>query len=133
MTTARHFRKDTSKERVHKTSRAEQVSFFISLLILACVVGTVIFLWLSPSDSPARYRIEHGPVRREGEAFYLDFTITNEGDETGQQVTVEGSLKDEKASTTFDFIPGSSSEKGVLIFKSDPSEATLMVQSYQKP
>jgi uncharacterized protein (TIGR02588 family) len=118
-------------------TRAEKVSLIISLGLLLLVVGTVIALWLNPSANPARFEITRGPIRVEGETFYLPFVVNNEGDATGSEVTVSGTLeidgKEEEASTTFDFIPGHSRAEGTLIFSGDPVSANVQVTSYQKP
>ena len=127
------------KERsgIKPRTRAEKVSLIISLGLLLLVVGTVIALWLNPSENPARFRITRGAIRVEEEMFYLPFVVSNEGDETGSQVTVSGTLevdgKEEEASTTFDFIPGHSRGEGTLIFSGDPVSAELQVTSYQQP
>lgn len=118
-------------------TRAEKVSLTISLSLLLLVVGTVVALWLNPSTNPAQFKVTRGAIRVEGEVFYLPFVVNNEGDATGSQVTVTGSLevdgKEEEASTTFDFIPGQSRAEGTLIFSSDPVSASVQVTSYQQP
>ncbi|HKS28977.1 MAG TPA: hypothetical protein VJS44_14215 [Pyrinomonadaceae bacterium] len=116
---------------------AEWVSLVISILLLAGVVGTVAALWLGSSNSPARFRVERGTPRNEAGHYYLPIKVTNEGDTTGAQVTVEGKLKvsenEETASTTFDFIPARSTAEGILIFVSEPGSAEVRVISYQQP
>ena len=118
-------------------TKAEWVSLIISLLLLAGVVGIVIALWLNPSSSPARFRIDRGAIRIEAGRYYLPITVANEGDATAAQVTVEGRLRgggeDEVVATTFDFIPARSRVEGVLIFKGDPAIAEVAVASYQQP
>ncbi|HEX8749279.1 MAG TPA: hypothetical protein VF717_19040 [Pyrinomonadaceae bacterium] len=116
---------------------AEWVSLIISALLLAGVVGIVLALWLNSPDSPARFRIERGTPRNEAGQFYLPIKVTNEGDTTGAQVTIEGKLKvnerEETAATTFDFIPARSSAEGILIFIAEPGSAEVRVISYQQP
>lgn len=118
-------------------NRAEWVSLGISLTLLTGVIATVLSLWLNPSLNPARFTIERGEVRNEFDHYYLPITITNEGDATAAQVTVEGELtvadKEEVASTTFDFVPARSDAEGVLIFSTEPTSATIRVVSYQEP
>ena len=118
-------------------TKAEWVSLSISIALLAGVVGLVIALWLSPSHEPARFRVDRGTIRNEANDYYLPITVTNEGDATGAQVTVEGKLKsgdnEETPALTFDFIPAHSSAEGVLVFKTDPASADVRVVSYQKP
>ncbi|MGF1570508.1 MAG: hypothetical protein ACFCVD_20940 [Nodosilinea sp.] len=118
-------------------NRAEWVSLGISLTLLTGVVATVISLWLNPSLNPARFTLDPGPVRHEADQYYLPVTITNEGDATGSQVTVEGILNvdnnPEVSNTTVDFIPARSAVEVVLIFSHEPAAATLRVASYQEP
>jgi len=118
-------------------TKAEWVSLFISIALLAVVVGIVIALWLRQPHEPARFRVERGEIRNEENHYYLSITVTNEGDTTGAQVTVEGKLKgassEETSATTFDFIPAHSSAEGVLVFKTDAALADVRVVSYQKP
>ncbi|HYP29897.1 MAG TPA: hypothetical protein VE262_24520 [Blastocatellia bacterium] len=116
---------------------AEWVSLIISLVLLLLVVGTVVALWLNPSGNPARFRIDRGAIRSEGDVFYLPVIVSNDGDATGAQVTVSGKLEadgeEEEASTTFDFIPGHSSAEATLVFSKDPVSAEVRVTSYQNP
>ncbi|MEK6301644.1 MAG: hypothetical protein AABO41_13115 [Acidobacteriota bacterium] len=125
------------KTSVTPRTTAEWVSMIISIVLLAGVVGVVIVLWLSPSNEPARFRIDRKAIRNEASKYYLPITVTNEGDATGAQVTVEGRLggsADEQISATiFDFIPAHSSVEGVLIFDTEPTSAELRVVSYQQP
>jgi uncharacterized protein (TIGR02588 family) len=118
-------------------NRAEWISLGISLTLLTGVIGTVVSLWLNPSLKPARFTVELGKARNSNNHYYLPVTVTNEGDETATQVTVEGTLnndsREEMANTTFDFVPARSDAEGVLIFSSDPSSVVVRVISYQKP
>lgn len=118
-------------------TRAEWVSLVISLLLLAVVVGIVIKLWVSETQEPARFKIEVGAARNDVGQYHLPFTLTNEGDQTAAEVTVEGKIEgagnEETSSTTFDFIPGHARQEGVLIFSGDPAAAQLRVASFQRP
>lgn len=118
-------------------TKAEWVSMIISIVLLAGVVGVVIALWLSSSKEPARFRIDRSAIRNEVGHYYLPITVTNEGDATGAQVTVEGRLRgsgnEQTSATTFDFIPAHSSVEGVLIFDTEPTSAELRVVGYQQP
>ena len=125
------------KTKVTPRTKAEWVSLIISIAVLAGVVGVVIALWLSPSNEPARFRIDRKAIRNEADLYYLPITVTNEGDATGAQVTVEGRLgasgDEQTSATTFDFIPAHSSVEGVLIFNTEPTSAELRIVSYQQP
>jgi len=129
--------KKSKRSKVTPRTTAEWVSLIISLLLLACVVGIVVKLWVSETAKPARFKIETGAARNEAGQFYLEFTLTNEGDQTAAEVTVEGRIGDagneETSSTTFDFIPGHARHQGVLVFSVEPANAQLRVASYQQP
>ncbi len=118
-------------------SRAEWVSLGVSVVILGLLVGMVIFVWLSPVDRPARFEVRQGQIRVEGHSYYVDFTIENKGDQTGERVKVAGFIivdsGREETSTTFDFVPGRSEEQGVLIFEHEPAGLVIRVISYQIP
>jgi len=118
-------------------STAAGVSLGISLVIMGVVVGLVIWYWLNPTDNPARFLIKTGQTRIEENLFYVDFTIENKGDETGENVKVEGTItvdgREEKASTIFEFVPGRSEEQGVLVFGHEPLDLVVTIESYQKP
>lgn len=76
-------------------------------------------------------------LRNEANHYYLTITVTNEGDATGAQVTVEGKLaggsNEEASATTFDFIPSHSKAEGVLVFTNEPTSAEVRVVSFQQP
>jgi uncharacterized protein (TIGR02588 family) len=129
-------KKTAASSNTPRTS-AEWVSLIVSILLLAGVITTVVALWYNSSGAPARFRVERGTPRNEAGHFYLPIKVTNEGDSTGAQVTIEGKLKvnekEETASTTFDFIPARSSAEGILIFMTEPGNAEVRVISYQQP
>ena len=118
-------------------SRSEWVSLGVSLAILGLLVGIVIILWLNPVERPAKFDVRADRTRMEGGSYYVEFTIENKGDQTGEYVRVEGFIpvggRREKASTTFDFVPGRSEEHGVLIFEHEPVGLAIRVVSYQIP
>jgi uncharacterized protein (TIGR02588 family) len=129
--------KKKGKSSVAPRTKAEWVSLAISTLLLAAVIGAVTALWISQSKEPARFRVDRGAARNEAGQYYLPITVTNEGDATGAQVTVEGKLTagggEETSATTFDFIPARSRAEGVLVFNHDPASAEVRVVSYQQP
>lgn len=118
-------------------SKPEWISLTISIALVAGVVGLVVATWLNPSKAPASFRIDRGAIRNVGGQYYLPITITNDGDGTGAEVTVEGRVigsgNEQVSATTFDFIPARSSVEGILIFDTEPTSATLRVASYQQP
>ncbi|MES2459164.1 MAG: hypothetical protein V4671_01175 [Armatimonadota bacterium] len=123
-------------------SGAEWTSLIVALLLVLGVIGVIVALWIQDKGAPATFRVEKGAVRKAGNQYYLPVTVTNEGDATAAQVTVQGTLTgrnpnssvdDEEATTTFDFVPAHAAADGVLIFRADPTEAEVQVTSYQLP
>lgn len=116
---------------------AEKVSLSISLIVLALVVGLVLYLWLSSKDKPALIRIERETARYENQEFYLPVTVINRGGAAATDVMIEGSLEGESekevATITFDFIPASSQAEGILVFTGDPASARLRLVSFRIP
>jgi uncharacterized protein (TIGR02588 family) len=127
----------TAEAKLTPRTKPELISLIISIALVAGVVGLVFAAWLNPSKTPARFRIDRGAIRNAGSQYYLPITITNEGDSTGAEVTVEGrvigSSNEQVSATTFDFIPAHSSVEGILIFDTEPTSAQLRVVSYQQP
>ncbi len=126
-----------TSESGQQRSTAEWLSLVISLLILATVVGLIVFLWITPSDEAARFSVQTEQVREVDGVFYLPVTVRNDGDSTASEVLLEGSLmvdgQEEAPTTTLDFVPGHSEREATLIFSADPAQAEIRIVSYQKP
>ena len=116
---------------------AEWVSLGVSLLLLACVVGVILWLWASEPDGPPRFAVERGAARQEAGLFHLPVAVTNVGGLAAGQVRVEGRLggtgQEERPATTIEFLPVRAREELVLVFRGDPSGASVEVVSYQLP
>jgi len=116
---------------------AEWVALALSLLLLACVVGAVVWLWATEPAGPPRFEVERGAVRVEGGLFHLPVALTNVGGEAAGQVRLEGRPagggQEERPATTIEFLPVGAREEAVLIFRADPSRASVEVVSYQRP
>jgi uncharacterized protein (TIGR02588 family) len=129
--------KKRKRSKITPRTTAEWASLGISLFLLAVVVAIVVKLWASETDEPPIFRVETGAARNEAGLVYLPFILTNDGDRTAAEVTVEGKIvaggKEEISSTTFDFIPGHARQEGVLVFSADPASAEVRVTSYQQP
>ncbi len=124
-----------------KRSPTEWVTFSIALLILASIVGLVLYSWLKVGEHPPVLEIEHsGNVRQVDGNFYVPFTITNKGGETADAVQVTAELRingevKESGEQQIDFLAGGEAEEGVFLFSRNPQngELILRVASYQKP
>jgi uncharacterized protein (TIGR02588 family) len=116
---------------------AEWVALSISLLLLASVVSVIIWLWVKEPTGPPQFKVERGMVRSEAGLYHLPVAVTNVGGSAAGQVRVEGRLsiggQDERPMTTIEFLPMRAREEVVLIFRTDPSGASVEVISYQQP
>ena len=116
---------------------AEWVSLAASLLLLAGVVGVIVWLWVAEPEGPPRFAVERGAVRQEAGLFHLTVAVTNVGGAAASQVRVEGRLggagQEERPATTIDFLPVRAREEAVLVFRGDPAGAAVEVVSYQLP
>jgi len=116
---------------------AEWVSLAASLLLLAGVVGVIVWLWAAEPKGPPRFAVERGAARQEAGLFHLPLAVTSVGGAAASQVRVEGRLggagQEERPATTIDFLPVGAREEVVLVFRADPSGADAAVVSYQLP
>ncbi|MEA5533497.1 TIGR02588 family protein [Crocosphaera sp. XPORK-15E] len=124
-----------------KRSSAEWITFSISSLILAGIVGLVCYSWLKVGEHPPILVIERsGNIRQVEGNFYVPFTLTNKGGETADAVQVTAELRingevEESGEQQIDFLSGGEAEEGVFLFSRNPQNGKLIlrVASYQKP
>jgi uncharacterized protein (TIGR02588 family) len=122
-------------------SFAEWITFSIASLIVAGIVGLVLYSWLIVGDRPPVLAIEQSGTIRQAEGnFYVPFTLTNKGGETADAVRVTAELRidgqvEQRGEQQIDFLAGGEAEEGVFLFSRNPQngELILRVLSYQKP
>jgi uncharacterized protein (TIGR02588 family) len=120
---------------------AEWVTFAISLVIVLCVVGLVLFAWLTQDRQPPVISIVRSePIREVQGQFYVPFKITNTGGGTAEAVQVIGELRingqvAEGGEQQIDFLSGGETEEGAFVFTRNPQdgEIALRVASYKLP
>ena len=113
-------------------SLAEWVSLGISVLIIAGVVGLVLYQGLTERSEPAVIEVtpQLDQVRQSGNAYYLPFEITNTGGVTVEEVVVEVELipargERERVETTVRFLAGGATHRATAVFRADPKQGTL--------
>jgi uncharacterized protein (TIGR02588 family) len=122
-------------------SFAEWITFSIASLIVASIVGLVLYSWVTLGDRPPVLAIEQsGKIRQAEGNFYVPFTLTNKGGETADAVRVTAELRidgkvEQRGEQQIDFLAGGEAESGVFLFSRNPrnGELILRVSSYQKP
>lgn len=122
-------------------SFAEWLTFSIASLIVAGIVGLVLYSWLTVANQPPVLAIaQSGQIRQAEGNFYVPFTLTNKGGETADAVRVTAELRidgrvDQRGEQEINFLAGGETEEGVFLFSRNPQngELILRVVSYQKP
>ena len=116
---------------------AEWVALSVSLLLLGSIVGVIIWLWIKEPTGPPQFKIDRGMARNEAGLYHLPIAVMNVGGSAVREVRVEGRLsvsgQDERPVTIIEFLPVQAREEIVLIFRGEPSSASVEVISYQQP
>jgi uncharacterized protein (TIGR02588 family) len=119
---------------------AEWITFAIASLIVAVLVGLVVFSWLIQAEQPPVIVIQpSSDIRVESGQFYVPFTVTNTGGATAEAVQVIGELRlDDRLETgeqQIDFLSKGEQEEGAFVFSRDPRQGDLRlrVASYKLP
>jgi len=111
-------------------------------VIVLVVVGLITYLYASGDSQPPVISVEPvlDSVRQDTGGFYIPVDITNTGDQTAQDVEIEGELDTgsgapEVAEFTIPFLAGGEQVQGTLVFQSDPEQGqlTARVTSFQDP
>lgn len=134
---------DSSDPVEQKSTRspAEWTTFTIALLIVAVVVGLVIYKWLTQKNQPPVISISPSSEIREAPGqFYVPFEIENTGGETAESVQVIAELRikgevEESGEQQIDFLASGEKQEGAFVFSRDPRNAELVVRvaSYKLP
>ncbi len=119
---------------------AEWITFAIAALIVAALVGLVVFSWLMQGDQPPVIAIQpSSEIRVEAGQFYVPFTVTNTGGATAESVQIIGELRlNERIETgeqQIDFLSKGEQGEGAFVFSRDPRQGdlSLRVASYKLP
>jgi uncharacterized protein (TIGR02588 family) len=119
-------------------SAAEWVTFAISTLVVAAVVGLVAWQAVG-ADAPPQLEATSGATRQSGSRFHLPVTVTNRGDQTAADVQVTASFTDGgetvEGQQEIDFLSGGESHELVFVFDSDPrrGEVEVRITGYSVP
>ncbi|MBD1998534.1 TIGR02588 family protein [Leptolyngbya sp. FACHB-541] len=123
-------------------SLAEQTTFGIAGLILAMIVGLVLYIWFDEQkQQPPDITVSRqGAVREASGQFYVPFEIENVGGGTAESVQVIAELRidgevEESGEQQIDFLSGGETEEGAFVFSRNPEEGELVlrVASYKLP
>lgn len=132
----------TPRERAapKRRSAAEWVSLGLSLVIVAGIVGLVVYAHLTRSDAPPVVAIQPrlDQVRAANGSFYLPVEVTNEGGQTVEalniDLTLSGEGEGQAVQVTLPFLADGETARAVVVFGSHPADGTLAVTfSYLEP
>lgn len=135
---------DSQKPNANKPnsrSTAEQISFFVALMILLGIIGCIGYLWRSDrTQSPSILKISTHSLEQRQTNYYVPFTVTNLGGTTATTVQVIAELRidneiAEWGEQTIDFLSRDEEAEGAFIFIRNPNdgELTVRVASYSSP
>jgi uncharacterized protein (TIGR02588 family) len=131
----------SSQEQKPPRSPAEGITFSIALLILASIIGLVIYKWFTQKNQPPVLSVTRpSEIRQVPGQFYVPFAITNTGGETVESVQVIAELRingevEESGEQQIDFLASGEKEEGAFVFSRDPRQGELVmrVASYKLP
>ena len=120
-----------SESRRRPTTGAEWVTFGVAALIVLAVVGAILSQ-VSAKSAPPAPTVEVAPAKERDGRFVVPVTVTNEGDETAQDVQVTATLTNDDGETTSDqvlaFLAGGEEEQLEFLFEDDPDDGELVVE-----
>lgn len=120
------------------TTSAGWVTFGVAAAILVAVLGAILSEVTATSEPPSPVVEVGTAVERRGR-FVVPVTLSNEGDETAQDVQVTATLTIDDVETTSDqvvaFLAGGEDQRLEFVFRDDPAEGELVVDagSYHLP
>ena len=131
----------TKKKRRVEKNWLEWAVFGFGLLLVAGALGFLVYEGAtSAGDAPPAVRVELGTPEQKGEHFIVPVTVTNEGGQTAEGVTVEVTLErdgveGERGEFGVAFLPRGGKREGFVTFRTDPRSARLVprVLGYEKP
>jgi uncharacterized protein (TIGR02588 family) len=140
---------DTSTKQEDEKKEPETIQdppfwiYGIAFLGMLMVVGSIVFMIyhaLTDESTPPDVIVDIDSIHSGRGSYLVTFHLTNLGDITAQELTVEGNLMEgeksaETSTTTIQYLPGHSKREGGLFFSKDPHAYRLQVlaKGYEKP
>jgi uncharacterized protein (TIGR02588 family) len=120
---------------------AEGVTLAIASLIVALLVGLILFIWATQShEDPIVQVNRQGDIHTEQGFYYVPFAVKNVGGGTAESVEIVAELRrngevEEEGQMQIDFLSSQEEQEGVFIFENDPASGdfTLRASGYRLP
>lgn len=140
MTQARRPRRSLHYAKPRKV-HVEWITFALTSLIVAVLVGLVIYVWVTEDTRPPILQVtSQDSIRQVEGQYYVPFTVTNVGGGTAESVQVVGELRmagevRESGEQQIDFLSSGEQQEGSFVFTQDPDQGnlSLRVASYKLP
>jgi uncharacterized protein (TIGR02588 family) len=135
-------KKKSRSENAHEESpsRLEWLFAAVGVLVVSSAVGFLIYRGATKDDLPPAIKIEVESIAPTGDNYLVNFRVSNTGDTTAADLTIEGELKNgEKAEETSDvtmtYLPAKSVRRGGLFFTKNPRDFQLRIRAkgYEQP
>ncbi len=115
-------------------SLAEWFTLSVCTLVLAAIVGLVLYDWQISKNLPPAFQIELlEPARVTEGRYYLPFVLRNTGGQIARTVQVIATLhladgSDETGEQQIDFLSGNERKQGSFVFEHNPQSEDLDVR-----
>lgn len=123
-----------TREEAKVRSPAEWITLSLSALVLASIIGLVLYDWQLSKNIPPAFQVEITDSTRLTEGrYYVPFTLHNTGGRIARTVQVIADLHlpdgtDETGEQQFDFLSGNERKKGGFVFEHNPQTGELVVR-----
>ncbi len=118
----------------------EWTVFAIGLVLVASVLGFLVYDAVTLGDAPPMMAIEIGQPEQQGQHIIVPVAVTNQGDQPAEgvvvEVTYEGEQEPQQSQFEIAFLPRSATGEGWASFQTESGasgEFKARVIGYQKP
>jgi len=123
-----------------KKNRLEHLVFGVSCVLVAAVLGALVYDAWMIRESPPAIEIALGPSFSSGGFHHLPATVRNTGGTVAADLVVEAVLyrdgrEIERAELAIQFLPRRSSQRGTFVFRADPGVGEVVARpvSFRAP
>lgn len=118
---------------VQGTPPAEWAVAAVGGIVLAVMIGYMIFVGATRSSGPPEILLQQTSARAAGDAFVVEIVARNRGKSTAAALNISGALMDgdtvvEESKATIDYLPKQSERHAGLFFTKDPALYRLVLR-----
>ena len=125
--------KDAQTAYVKVNSPAEWAVAALGGILLAVMIGYMIYVGATQADGPPEIVLQETGARPAGDAFVVEIVARNRGDSTAAALNISGALMEgdtvvEESKATIDYLPKQSEREAGLYFTKDPARYRLVLR-----